>query len=220
MDKRQWMRWFGVIAVATVVVQGILGGETVRKLLQYWLPVMHALMAQLFFAAVISIAVFTSRWWISDRPQLEDRGSPAVHTVALINAIVIFFQVFLGAGFRHKEISIWPHAVGGLVVLATVTWTAIVLRRRFSQSQEITRARVLLHIMFGIQFLLGFGAWMSRVTTSTAIDPAASMIILTVVHTVFGALLFALSVVVVLLCYRLVPRGRQVPAVAPREAAI
>lgn len=219
-DQRRWMRWLGVMALAAVLVQAELGGQVVRQLLRYWLPVMHACLAQLFFAAVFSIAVFNSRWWVSEQQELEDRFRPAVHTVALVNAVVIFFQVFLGAGFRHKEIAIWPHALGALLVMATITWTAIVLRRRFSQSREISKARILLHALFGMQLLLGFGAWISRITTSTAIDPVPSMIILTVVHTVVGALLFAVSVAVVLMCYRLVPRRRQVAAVTERQAAV
>src|SRR5437899_8035811 len=46
-DNRRWLRWFGMIAVFGVVVQAVLGGEVVRQLLQYWLPVMHAVFAQI-----------------------------------------------------------------------------------------------------------------------------------------------------------------------------
>ena len=41
-DNRRWLRWFGVIAVAGVAVQAVLGGEVVRQFLHYWLPVIHA----------------------------------------------------------------------------------------------------------------------------------------------------------------------------------
>jgi hypothetical protein len=43
------------------------------------------------------------------------------------------------------------------------------------------------------------------------------MVTLTVIHTVVGAILFAFSVLVVLICYRLIPRGREVEATAPRQ---
>src|ERR1700686_2851869 len=82
-DERRWLRWFGVIAVAGVAVQAVLGGEVVRQLLQYWLPVIHAVFAQIVFAAVLSIAVFTSHWWISDHAKMEDRGSISIHAVTL-----------------------------------------------------------------------------------------------------------------------------------------
>ena len=84
-DERRWLRWCGVIAVAGVAVQAVLGGEVVRQLLQYWLPVIHACFAQIVFAAVLGIAVFTSSWWISERPQLADRGTPSMQTLAMVN---------------------------------------------------------------------------------------------------------------------------------------
>jgi heme a synthase len=219
-DNRRWLRWFGVIAVAGVVVQAILGGEVVRQLLHYWLPVIHACFAQIVFAAVLSIAVFTSRWWVSEHKQLEDVGSPSIHTLAILNAAVIFLQVVLGAGFRHQDIPVWPHITGAFIVLAMVIWTAVVLRKRFGASQEMSRARILLHAVFGTQFLLGFGAYWSRLTTADAPQPMPVMVALTVTHTVVGALLFALSVVVVLICYRLVPRRREALAAARHEATI
>jgi heme A synthase len=198
------------------VVQAVLGGEVVRQLLQYWLPVMHAVFAQIVFAAVLGIAVFTSKWWVSERPQLVDSGAPSIQTLAIVNAAVIFLQVVLGAGFRHSEIPVWPHMVGALAVLATVTWTAGALRRRFGTSSELSRARGLLHAIFGIQLLLGFGAYWARLE-SLKVGPTSATVILTVAHTVLGALLFAFSILIVLMCFRLVSRSREVAATAPRQ---
>ena len=209
-ERRVWLRWLGVIAVLGVVVQAILGGQVVMQLLHYWLPVIHACFAQIVFAAVLAIAVFTSQWWVSERPQLEDKGSPSIHFVAMLNAVVVYLQVILGAGFRHKDIPIWPHAAGALVVLGTVTWTAVALRRRLGASRELGVARILLHAIFGIQFLLGLLAYWSRLTTAEAPQPMPVMVWLTVIHTVVGAILFAFSVLVVLMCCRLVPRGGEV----------
>ena len=217
-EERRWLRWFVVIAVVGVFAQAILGGQVVIRLLHYWLPVIHACFAQIVFSAALGIAVFTSKWWISEQGLLEDRGSPSIHSLALLNSIVVFFQVFLGAGFRHKEIPIWPHAAGSLLVLATITWTAVALRKRFEESREMSKTRILLHSLFGLQFLLGLGAYWSRLTTASAPQPMPVMVVLTVTHTVLGALLFALSVFLVLLCYRLVPTGKPVAA-ARREAA-
>ena len=215
-ERRVWLRWLGVIAVLGVVVQAILGGQVVMQLLHYWLPVIHACFAQIVFAAVLAIAVFTSKWWVSERPQLEDKGSPSIHLVATLNAVVVYLQVILGAGFRHKDIPIWPHAAGALVVLGTVTWTAVALRRRLGASRELGVARILLHAIFGTQFLLGLLAYWSRRTTAEAPQPMPVMVWLTVIHTVVGAILFAFSVLVVLMCYRLVPRGGEVASTEPQ----
>ena len=217
-DNRRWLRWFGVIAVVGVAVQAVLGGEVVRQLLQYWLPVIHACFAQIVFGAVLAIAVFTSSWWISERPQLVDSGAPSIHTLAIVNAAVIFFQVVLGAGFRHSEIPVWPHMAGALAVLATVLWTAVALRKRFGASSELSRARGLLHAIFGTQFLLGFGAYWARLESLKA-GPTSATVLLTVIHTVVGALLFAFSILVVLLCFRLVPRRREAAVAATNQVA-
>jgi heme A synthase len=114
---------------------------------------------------------------------------------------------------------VWPHIAGAFVVLGTVIWTAIVLRKRFGASPELSKARVLLHAIFGIQFLLGLGAYWSRLTTVGAAQPMPVMVWLTVVHTVVGAILFAFSVFIVLICHRIVPRRGEVAATAPRQVA-
>jgi len=216
-ETRPWLRWLGLIAVLGVAVQAILGGQVVIRLLHYWLPVVHACFAQIVFGAVVSIAVFTSKWWVSERPQLEDSGTPSIHFLAALNAAVIYLQVILGAGFRHKEIPIWPHMAGALLVLGMVVWTAAVLRKRFGQSRELSKVRILLHAIFGTQFLLGLGAYWSRLSTADAPQPMPVMVILTVVHTVVGALLFALAILIVLLCYRLIPRRGEAAAAATSQ---
>ena len=215
-DARRWLRWFALVAVGGVVVQSVLGGEVVRKLLHYWLPVLHACFAQIMFGAILCTAVFTSKWWIEDHQQLEDQGGIPIHGLALLNAVVMFVQVFFGAGFRHQYVPIWPHLAGSAAVLGVMIWTAAVLRRRFDDSRELTFGRTLLHAMVGTQILLGIAAYWSRLSTADAPQPMPAMVALTVIHTVFGALVFASSILVVLMCYRLVPRRRAL-AVAPSQ---
>jgi heme a synthase len=219
-EKRKGMRWLGALAVAGVVVQAILGGEVVRDLLHYWLPVLHSCFAQLVFAAVLSVAVLTSRWWMEERPALENWGSPSIFAIAWINAIVLYLQVFLGAGFRHKDMPIWPHLIGAVLVLGTVAWTGVALRKRFEHSAELSRARVLLHSLFGLQILLGMAALWSEMATADAPHPMPLMISLTVIHMIVGTLLFGASILIVLLCYRLVPRRGMVTAASKRQATV
>ena len=205
-ESRKWLRWFALAAVGGVVAQAILGGQVVIQLLHYWLPVFHACFAQIMFGAILCLAVFTSRWWMEERPALEDQGGLSIHTIVIVNAVATFLQVFLGAGFRHQDMPIWPHLVGALVVLGVMIWTAAMLRRRFDASRELTFGRTLLHSMVGTQILLGGAAYWSRLVTADAPQPMPVMVWLTVIHTVFGALVFASSILVVLMCYRLVPR--------------
>ncbi len=208
-EERPWLIWLGFAALGGVIVQGVLGGLTVLELLRYWLPVMHACIAEIMFAILVSIAFLTSRWWMQDLPQYEDQGGPSIHSIVTLNAAVIFLQVLAGAGFRHKYVSLKPHVIGSVVVLGMVIWTAAVLRRRFAAVREISRARLLLHVFVGIQILLGLGSLWSRIVTADEAQPMPVMVAFTVVHTVVGAILFAISIVTVLLCYRLVPRKKE-----------
>ena len=218
-DDRPWIRYLGLAALGTVILQGVLGGLTVLKLLHYWLPVMHACLAEIMFAILVSIALFTSRWWIESQPQYQDKGSPSVHFVVKLAALVVFLQVLFGAGFRHRYISLRFHVIGAPIVLAVIIWTASVLRRRFPEVKEIVRARVLLHAIVGIQILLGIIALWSRITTADAPQPMPFMVASTVIHTVVGAALFATSIATVLVCYRLVPRSREVPVTTEDQVA-
>jgi cytochrome c oxidase assembly protein subunit 15 len=209
-EERPWMRWFGLAALGTVIFQGVLGGLTVLKLLHYWLPVMHACTAEIMFAILVSIAFFTSHWYMQDLPQYSDPDSPSIHFIVTLNSIVIFLQVLVGAGFRHQYLSLKPHVFGAPIVLAMVVWTAANLRRRFPDDPAITRVRKLLHSLVGLQILLGLVALWARINSANDPQPLPTVVISTVVHTVVGAVFFAASIVTVLVCDRLVPRRREV----------
>lgn len=222
-DERRWVCWLGAAAVGGVIVQGLLGGLTVLLLLRYGMPVMHAAVAQIMLGTLVTIAIVTSRWWTLDLPALEDARKPSIHSLALLNAAAIFVQMLLGAAYRHQEIhTIAPHVAGSLLVTGTVIWLAAVMRKRFESSGEISRVRAWLHAIFGTQFMLGLAAYWARVSTADAPQPMPVMVLFTVLHTVVGALLFAVAVIAALLCHRLVPRGRavaaEVPAKTQREA--
>lgn len=209
-EERLWMRWLGFAALGMVIFQGILGGLTVLKLLHYWLPVMHACTAQIMFAILVSIAFFTSRWYTQDLPQYPDQGSPSIHFIVTINSLVIFLQVLVGAGFRHNYLSLKPHVFGAPVVLAMVIWTAAVLRRRFPDLPAVARTRTMLHSLVGLQIILGLVALWMRIASANESQPTFPVVASTVVHTVIGAILFATSIITVLVCDRLVPRRREV----------
>src|SRR5260370_17118790 len=59
VEKRRWLRLLGLAALATVIVQGILGGLTVKLFLPPPVSSAHAAMAQTFFCMVVAISVFT-----------------------------------------------------------------------------------------------------------------------------------------------------------------
>jgi cytochrome c oxidase assembly protein subunit 15 len=64
-EKRAWLRWLGVLALAGVIAQGILGilRVNLNALMGRDLALVHGCFAQLVFALLVSMVAFTSRSW-------------------------------------------------------------------------------------------------------------------------------------------------------------
>jgi len=206
-EKRPWMRWLGLAALGGVIAQGILGGLTVRMFQPPAVSGAHATLAQLFFSTVVAIAFFTSGWWQSEILEMEDPGTPRLRSLTIWTVAAVFLQLILGAAFRHKGFGIIPHLIGAVIVTMLVFMTAGALKRRFSNAQPLRKCARLLHILIGVQLLLGAGAWWSRVYAARFPQPITIMVTLTVVHTVTGALLLATTLMTALVSYRMLRPG-------------
>src|SRR3979490_2472099 len=210
-EKRSWMRWLGLAALGGVIAQGILGGLTVRMFQPPPVSAAHATLAQLFFSTVVAIAVFTSSWWNGELAGVEDTGRPGVRPLIVWTLVAVFLQLILGAAFRHKGFGIIPHLIGAVIVTILIFMTAGALKRRFSNVPPLRNCAKLLHMLIGVQLLLGAGAWWSRVYAARFPQPVAIMVTLTVVHTVTGALLLATTLMTALVTYRMLPPGSGPP---------
>jgi cytochrome c oxidase assembly protein subunit 15 len=120
VEARGWLRGLGFVALAVVVVQGILGGLTVRFFLPAPISIGHAGLAQIFFCLMVSIALFTSSGWRQgylEGPALRDDRTLRRLTIGTI--ALIYLQVLLGATMRHTGAGLaipdFPLALGGLV---------------------------------------------------------------------------------------------------------
>ena len=219
-EKRAWMRWLGWAALGGVVAQGILGGMTVRMIQPPPVSAAHATLAQLFFSTVVAIAVFTGSWWNGHLPEIDDPGSPRVRTLLLFTLVAVFLQLILGAAFRHKGFGIIPHLIGAVIVTGLIFWTAGALKRRFAHVPALRGCALALHILIGVQLLLGAGAYWSRLYGAQFPQPVAPMVALTVVHTVTGALVLATTLVTTLICYRLVRATHSVANALPAHEQV
>jgi heme a synthase len=208
------MRWLGWVALGGVIAQGILGGMTVRMFQPPAVSAAHATLAQLFFSTLVAIAVFTSPWWMAGVPQLDDRGTPRVRSLVIWTASAVFLQLILGAAFRHKAFGIIPHLIGAVIVTVLIFVTAGALKRRFAAVPALRSCARYLHILIGVQLVLGAGAYWSRLYSARFPQPIGVMVALTVVHTVTGALVLAATLVTTLISYRIL-RAESVVASAP-----
>src|SRR6202165_1750668 len=73
-ERRTWVKRLGWIALAGVIAQGLLGGLTVKMNLPLVVSAAHATLAQLFFLTTVSLAVFTSRSWITPASTFSEDG--------------------------------------------------------------------------------------------------------------------------------------------------
>src|SRR5947207_6859 len=77
--SRPWLRWLGVVALAGIIVQGLLGGFRVK--LDEWLgpnlAFIHGSFSQVVAALLVSIACFTAPGWSGGRETPDD---PAART--------------------------------------------------------------------------------------------------------------------------------------------
>ncbi|MDX1660686.1 MAG: COX15/CtaA family protein [Gemmatimonadota bacterium] len=212
-EPRSWVRTLGWVALAGVIVQGVLGGVTVLLRLPDAVSVSHAGLAQLVFGLTVVLALVTSRGWTeldeADRP--VDAGTPALATIATATALLVFLQIVLGAIVRHTGAGLvipdfplafgeivpplesravqlhYAHRVGGVVVAIAAGWTAWRVWRAHRGVSALTRPAVSLVGLVAVQIALG--GW----TVLSYKNP-----LVTTAHVGTGALIFAVSVILAL----------------------
>lgn len=112
-EKRTWLKRVGVVAVLTVILQGVLGGLRVN-LMKDQIGIFHGCLAQSFLLLTAFIALATSNWWktsdLSRDPSKNFRG------VALILTALIFVNMAVAATMRHAHAGLsipdFPSAYG------------------------------------------------------------------------------------------------------------
>jgi heme A synthase len=206
-ERRRWLRILAVGAFGTVVAQAVLGGLTV---LFYQPPAVssaHAALAQTFFCIAVAIALFTGRQWAEEVPRIElDTRRPSLITLTLLSIFVLYVQLILGAMFRHKGMSWWPHVLHAAIVTIVLTWTAVRALSLYSKIEAVRRPAVALLSLLIAQLCLGFMAFLTRVAWGRdAVQPELPMVISTVAHVAVGALLLATAAVLAIQVWRHVP---------------
>lgn len=209
-EKRRWVRRLGVVALCGVIAQGLLGGLTVKLMLPLVVSAAHATLAQLFFCTTVSLAVFTSSSWISDRARTEDRGSFPVRYACLAAVVTIFLQLIIGATLRHSATWDRPlptdllltHVGGALTVTILVGISASLILKRHSSNAYLTRPAVIALTLLGVQLCLGLAAYITRMASPNDPQPLNPMVAITVAHVACGALVFATMIVLTLRSFK------------------
>jgi heme a synthase len=192
-EPRRWVQRLGLIALAAVVAQGILGGITVLFFLPTPISVAHACLAQAFFCMTVTLALATGERWRQPVARIPDHQIPTLGQLATITTASIYLQLVLGAALRHKASGIIPHLIGAAVVAIFAMWTLYRALTRHSDQPVLMRPAGLLGTLLFLQLILGAGSYMVREATRDAPQPMLAMVVITVAHVATGALTLAAS---------------------------
>ena len=102
-ESRRWVRNLGLIALAGVILQGILGGLRVT-MLKDEIGIFHACIAQAFLALLVVIALVTTNFWRSlEEIDINQKKFMPIRRLAIAITLAIYVQLALGATMRHQH---------------------------------------------------------------------------------------------------------------------
>jgi cytochrome c oxidase assembly protein subunit 15 len=199
-ERRKWLRWLGTVALVLVVVQGVLGGLRVT-LLEHSLAIVHASLAQAFFALTVSLALFTSPEWREKiaEPPLVDYGR--LRRLAALTTGLIYLQVFFGAVLRHTGLRLDAHLLFAALVTLHVVLLTVRIFKNHSDDLRLSRPALFLSVMLLLQLVLGTVSYLAKFITILRI-PIDVTVYLTTTHLAVGALMLVTSLIVTLRSYR------------------
>jgi len=210
-EPRRWVKRLGWVALGLVIVQGLLGGLTVKLLLPLWVSAAHATLAQLFFLTTVSIAVFTSPSWTNAESKVfEADNGVSPRTLCVGSLALILVQLVLSATLRHS--ATWDrllptgllvaHITGAILVTLALGVTASAVLLRYRENKFLTRPAIVALGLLFVQLMLGIAAYATRARSPFGPQPLNPMIAVTVAHVACGALVFAATILLSLRVFR------------------
>ena len=206
-DSRKWLKWLGLAALIAVVVQGVLGGLRVTQINRNF-AIVHACLAQAFFALLCGIAWFTSHEWWQDRDAAPSETARKLRRLSLITTCLIYVQLIFGAILRHTGSrgavtwSLLAHLLFAFLVALHIFLLARRILAMNDDDQNIGQSMPFLFGLLAIQLMLGTGAFFAKLTALGETFATALTVTITTAHVAVGALMLVSSFVLTLKIYR------------------
>lgn len=197
-EHRRWMKGLGVLALAAVIVQGVLGGTRVTQTSTF-LAAVHGCTAQAFFGLMVALCVLTGSDWLSAArpgPDTQDLRRRSVVMLALV-----YIQIVLGAWLRHygTMVALWMHAAAALAVWTHAAMLAWRVERHRDEVRPLVPAARALAVAVTLQAVLGVAAWALLLPFDHQPRPVSLwQAMVRTGHQTNGALLLAATVVLAL----------------------
>lgn len=188
LERRAWLRRLGLAAVAAVVGQALLGGLGVRWLLPQAVSVAHAVLASLFFALTVAIAVFTSKGWIEHPRTVASEGRIPLRALSLVAAAAVLAQIGMGAAMRHNALGLAPHIAAGAAAAVLGLWAVWLVLSRHVGHAGLRRSALALLSLGASQAVLGMGTYLGGAVLAEAPQaPPRLVLAFSVSHVAAGA---------------------------------
>ncbi|MGH7244285.1 MAG: COX15/CtaA family protein [Phycisphaerales bacterium] len=236
-DRRGFVKLLALIVLALVISQGILGG---MRVLQgsaeaskdaKWARVFHGVLAQVVFCLFVAMAVFLSPMYQRVKAAAVEGLLQFGHTGVKPKIFRIFataamhstlLQLVFGAMYRHTRSAhaLWAHMGFSVIVVIFVSLAAFAslgLRTPDAPAQRFLRTLgTLAATCVGLQFLLG---WLAFLLGGTGLEPQSiPEVLLRTAHQANGALLLAITTIMMLWGRALAPKSKVGPG-EPSAAA-
>ena len=199
-EGRHWLRWLGLAALALVILQGIIGGLRVI-LLENTLAIVHAALAQAFFALTVSLAIFTSPDWNRESSDEPIRDGGRLRRLCATTALLIYVQAIVGGVLRHTGERVDAHLFFAALIALHVAFILVRVMRFHADRPKLTRPAGFLAGLLLLQLMLGLGSYLGKFTSMLGLANG-TLVILTTTHVVTGALMLAASLLLTLRAYR------------------
>ena len=205
----KWLPWSAMLALMLILVQGILGGLTVTRMLRFDIVTAHLGTALLFFGVLVVMAVSLS-------PPLEVKSESNLHWVGLPVTFLIYIQCLLGVlvGSRwalHQCLEesqlctvMNSHIIGVIPTTLGVLSLVFMVWRNQNIHSSLKKLVWLAGGIIMCQVFLGIATFYLRLQ----VEP------LTITHHTIGVILFGTLVALTTLAIRSVPRKNNFPSVA------
>jgi heme A synthase len=229
-----WRRWLGMLALAGVIVQGLLGGFRV-----FWnakagpdLALFHACLAQAILVLVVVLVVLTSPGWSREGAAVRRAGAGWLGRWSPALAGLVALQVVLGVLLSHSLLprvasvlspAFVPAVVARLhflTALAVAVSVGLVAQRTWlgGRGGEPRRLVWFLAAAVAVQLLLGVEAWMVKFGTGSLpslVQVTPGQAAVRTLHVLTGSCLLAAVTVLVLQTRVRAPALTAAPAPVP-----
>ncbi|MBM4071132.1 MAG: hypothetical protein FJ271_19620 [Planctomycetes bacterium] len=197
-DSRRSVRWLGWLALASVILQGVLGGIRVRyhAILGPTLALFHGCFPQVVLGLLISLAVLTSPRWLAGQPRTGD-GRAQHWAIGVVG--LIFAQITLGAVLRHTGSGLGQrgHLLFAFALVLAVAWLWKLALEEPDRALLVPVA--VLAAALAIQILLGVEAWIGKFVNQPPLEEqqiSAGQAALRTVHVLMGYVVLSAGIIV------------------------